>query len=402
MPLRQILLAILAVLIGSVIIKVGNALLSLTIVLNLDAAGATKLQVGFVAAFFMVGFMAGGLCARRVIGQLGHVRAFAGVTSLSAIVTLLFPLIESTLAWTVLRMLYGFTGAISYVVFESWLNERATVATRGRVMGVYASSNYLALTVGQLLVNVTDLGPLAFQLCAMLVMAGLIPMVSTRLPQPEIRQVQHLSIGALYRQSPLAVVAVTCGGLMNGGVFGLNQLFAKSIGLSLLQISLFGGAGVFGAFLFLWVVGRFSDRYGRRPALAGALAVVVVTSTLLALSGWLGFGFPALLAIALVQGAPLLSVYHSAVAHAYDRMPREHYVSASASFQIFFSVGSIIGPVLCGWLMDFDVHAMWIYVGTIALLLLLFLAYRWVVRPQVVPDPAAPAAPSAPREGVTA
>ena len=44
------------------------------------------------------------------------------------------------------------------------LNERATVATRGRVMSDYASTNYLALTLGQLLVNVTGPGPLAFQL----------------------------------------------------------------------------------------------------------------------------------------------------------------------------------------------------------------------------------------------
>jgi MFS family permease len=226
-------------------------------------------------------------------------------------------------------------------------------------------------------------------------------MVSTRLPQPEIKQAQRLSIVALYRESPLAVVAVTAGGLMNGGVFGLNALFAKDIGFSLLQVSLFTGSGVFGAFLFLWVIGRISDRYGRRAALAGALAVVVVTSTLLASSGWLGFGFPALLAIALVQGAPLLSVYHSAVAHAYDRLPREHYVAASASFQIFFSVGSIVGPIVCGALMDIDVHALWIYVGAIAALLLLFLTYRWIVRPHVVPDPDAPAT-KAPREGIPA
>ena len=401
MSLRHILIAIFAVLAGSVIIKVGNALLNLSIILNLDATGISKQAIGFVAASFMVGFLAGGFSARRVIGRLGHVRAFAGVTSLSAIVTLLFPLIDSSIAWIFLRAVYGFTGAISYVVFESWLNERATVETRGRVMGVYASSNYLALAVGQLLVNVTGPGPLAFQLCAMLVMAGLIPMVSTRLPQPELKQAHYLSMPALYRQSPLAVVAVTAGGLMNGGVFGLNAIFAKGIGLSLLQVSLFTGAGVFGAFLFLWVIGRFSDRYGRRQALAGALVVVVTTSTLLAMSGWLGFGFPALMAIALIQGAPLLSVYHSAVAHAFDRMPREHYVSASASFQIFFSVGSIVGPIACGSLMDIDVHALWIYVASIAGLLLLFLAYRWIVRPQVVPDPAAPV-PEPPREGVTA
>ena len=399
--MRQILLAVFAVLLGSVIAKLGNALLSLTLVLRLNETGVPKQEIGVVAASFMVGFLVGGFYTRQIIGAIGHVRAFAGVSAVAAIVTLLFPLIDDPFAWAALRMVYGFTGAVSYIVFESWLNERSTPETRGRVLSLYGTTNYLAMSLGQLLINVTALGNLAFTLCAMLVIAALIPVVSTRLPQPTLGEAQRMSPRALYRQSPLAVVAVIGTGLVNGAVFGMVAVFAQGIGLDLLQVSLFSGAGVFSAFLFLWLIGRFSDRYGRRAAMAGALGIVIVTSLLLAFSGLLGLGFPALLALVIVQGAPLLSIYHSAVAHAYDRMPRAYYVAASGSFQIFFSLGSIVGPIVVGLLMEFiGLHALWAYVAVRATALLAFVIYRWSVRPHVEPDPASPP-PKPPRGGVT-
>lgn len=399
--MRQILLAVFAVLLGSVIAKLGNALLSLTLVLRMNESGIPKQEIGVVAASFMVGFLIGGFYTRHIIGAIGHVRAFAGVSALAAIATLLFPLIDDPWVWAALRVVYGFTGAVSYIVFESWLNERSTPETRGRVLSLYGTTNYLAMSLGQLLINVTALGNLAFTLCAMLVMAALIPVVSTRLPQPVLGEAERMSPRALYRQSPLAVVAVTGAGLMSGAVFGMIAVFAQGIGLDLLEVSLFSGAGVFSAFLFLWLVGRFSDRYGRRAAMAGALGIVIVASTMLAFSELLDLGFPALLALAMLQGTPLLSVYHSAVAHAYDRMPRAYYVAASASFQIFFSLGSIAGPIAVGLLMEHvGLYALWVYVAAIAAALLAFVIYRWRVRPHVELDLAAPP-PKPPRGGVT-
>ncbi len=399
--MRQILLALFAVLLGSVIAKLGNALLGLTLVLRMNESGVPKQEIGLVAASFMAGFMIGGFYTRRIIEAIGHVRAFAGVSAVAAICTLLFPLLDDPWVWAGLRAIYGFTGAVSYIVFESWLNERATPETRGRVLSIYGTSNYLAITLGQLMINFTALGNFAFTLCAILVMSALIPVVSTRLPQPSLGEAARLSPRALYRQSPMAVVAVVGGGMISGALFGMNAVFAQGIGLDLLQVSIFSGSGVFSAFLFLWLIGRFSDRYGRRAALAGALGLVVLTSTLMAFSGLLGFGFPTLLALAILQGAPLLSVYHSAVAHAYDRMPRAYYVAASGSFQICFSVGSIIGPILVGYLMQHvGLYALFGYVAVISGFLLAFVFYRWKVRPQVETDLQSPT-PKPPRGGVT-
>ncbi len=397
----QILAAIFAVLLGSVLMKLGNSLLSLTVTLSLNQSGTPKEVIGLVSAAFSGGFLVGGFYARRLIGAVGHVRALSLATAAAAIFTLAFPLVVDGWVWAGLRAVYGFTSAVVYIVFESWLNERATPQNRGRMLGIYATSNYFALTLGQLLINATPLGGnLAFSLCAALILAGLMPVVSTRLPQPEVKAAQRLSARQLYRESPLAVVTVVGGGLLSGGLFGMVAIFAQEIGLDLLQVSLLSGSYVFGAFLLMWLIGRMSDRFGRRVALAWALGVVVILSLLMALSGELGLGFPVLVAIALVLGAHMLSVYHSAVAHAYDRLPKEHYVAASSSFQIFFSVGSICGPVITGWLIQhLGPYMLWAYAATIATLLLVFVAYRWIVRPAVTVDAAAPT-PRTPQEVV--
>lgn len=392
--LRQLLAAVLAVLIGSILMKLGNALLSLTISLSLNEAGVGKEQIGVVAAIFSAGYLVGGLYANRLIRTIGHVRAIAGTTALAAIVTLLLPLYLDSVYWALLRGVYGFTVAVGYIVFESWLNERATNETRGRVLGLYATSNYLALSLGQLLINVTPLGDsLAFSLCAMLILAGLIPVVSTRLPQPALSDVERLSPWALYRHSPLAVVAVMGSGLLSGGLFGLNAVFAQEIGLSLFQVSLFTGANVFGGFLLLWFIGRLSDRLGRRFALGCGLAGVAATS-LVILSGALwSLPFALLLAASLLLGGHLSSLYHMAVAHAYDRLPRQHYVAASGSFQLYYSAGSIVGPIVVGGLMEvFGSYALWGYLAAVAGVILAFLIYRSLVRP-VVQSPGAAEVP---------
>lgn len=375
--------------------KLGNALLGLTITLSLNEAGVGKEQIGVVTAVFSAGYLLGGLYANRMIKAVGHVRALAGTTALAAIATLLLPLYVDSLYWALLRGVYGFTVAVGYIVFESWLNERASNETRGRVLSLYATSNYLALTLGQLMINLTPLGDtLAFSLCAMLVLAGLIPVVATRLPQPVLAEVQRLSPWALYRHSPLAVVAVLGTGLLSGGVFGLNAVFAQEIGLNLFQVSLFTGANVLGGFLMLWFIGRLSDRLGRRFALGCGLAGVTLASLAILSGVFWNLPFALLLVLALLLGGHLSSLYHTAVAHAYDRLPRQHYVAASGSFQLYYSLGSIVGPILVGVLMEqFGPYALWGYLVAVAGVILAFLVYRSRVRP-AAQTPATTEAPS--------
>ena len=135
----------------------------------------------------------------------------------------------------------------------------------------------------------------------------------------------------------------------------------------------FGIANFFGA----PILGRLSDRYGRRPVLlVGFLGLALnFFATAMAQALWV------LVAVRLVGGA---FQANAAVAHAYvadisspeDRARRFGLVGA------MFGVGYVLGPVMGGVLGDIDLHLPFYVAGALAVLNTL---YGWLVLPESLP-----------------
>ncbi len=88
--------------------------------------------------------------------------------------------------WILMRAAYGFAAANLYMVIESWLNERATNQTRGRIFASYLTVNFASLVVGQMLFSSNrPTSSSLFELAAVLYALCLIPVSLTSLPQPQ-------------------------------------------------------------------------------------------------------------------------------------------------------------------------------------------------------------------------
>lgn len=335
-----------SLLLAGAVMLLGGSLLGLILPLKMRAAGFPAETTGLVMAAYFGGLLAGSLYGKRLIGEVGHIRAFAGFAAIMAASVVAYPLLFEPLSWGLLRLIQGFCIAGLFAVLESWLNDRTDNARRGRVLGVYMIVNYAAIMSGQLMVNLWDIGGQeGFLMAAMLAALCLVPVVLTRLEAPDLAEIKPLNLRQLYAASPLAVVAACASGLMMGGYYGMGAIFASDLGFDVLWVSLFTSSVILGGLSFQWPIGRLSDRLDRRTVLLGLLVVLIlVCAGGMAWTAAQGPAWP-LLGLGLVLGATMTAVYPISVAQAFDYLPRDRYVAASSGLLLAYSAGATAGPI---------------------------------------------------------
>jgi MFS family permease len=350
-------------LLGFAMVRMGTSLLAIVLPLNMQASGHSQTATGAIMAAFFVGLMVGSMQVKSVIGKVGHIRAFAGFAALVAASSLLYPALPPMPAWGALRFVEGFCLAGLVAVTESWLNARSTNAMRGRVLGIYMLCAYSAVVLGQLGVNLSDVGgQTAFMVAAFFIMLSVVPVALTRIEGPKLDVIEALSLRELFAFSPLGVVGSVVAGLLTGAFYGMGPVLADRSGLSLWQVSLFMASVIGGGIAFQWPVGKLSDIYDRRTVLTVVLAALVAVSAVLAalvaVSAVMGVLFgpdlemPLLLGLAALYGGGIVTIYPIAVAHTFDYLKPGRYIAASAGLLLFYSGGAALGPLLSAFAMS--------------------------------------------------
>lgn len=332
----------------------GSAMLGTLVSLRLELEGFTDATIGVVLACYSVGFVMGATWGSLVIRSVGHIRAFSTYAAVACAVTLLHPLLLSESAWALLRLMMGFCLAGLMTVTESWINDRATNESRGKLLGLYTINFYMASSAGQLLVGVSDPSrAVAFSVVAILIVLSLVPLSLTRGLVPIApAQTAGMSIRELVDAAPAGVTGVLVAGVAIGTFIALAPLYALRQGLSTELLARYMGISVMSAVLLQWPAGWLSDRLGRLPVLVGLLVAGSAVALLLAL-----FGTLSLVLMFVLSGcffAVVTSLYPVSVALANDQLPNERLVAACASLLRIYGVGTIVGPLLgallMGWL----------------------------------------------------
>jgi MFS family permease len=339
------LLQVAALLSGTAILLLGAGLLTILLPVRATLEGFSTLAVGLITASYYTGFVAGCLLAPHLVRRVGHIRTFAAFAATAASAALLLGLYVSPPTWIGFRAVVGFCLAGLYMVIESWLNERSTNETRGRIFAAYMFVNLSAITAGQFGLAAGD--PAADRLFAFAAIGigfALVPVALTGASAPApLAQVQ-LRLGHLYRLSPVGMVGCLFAGLATGAFWGLAPVFATARGLSAGEVALFMGLAIIGGALGQWPLGRISDRADRRHVIiAACLGAAGASAALAALPASPGH---ADLALAFVAGAFMFSVYSLSVAHANDFIPADQFVEASSGLLLVFGIGAIVGPLL--------------------------------------------------------
>ena len=347
------------------------------------ALNFSSAEIGLLGSAHFFGFFIGCWYAPRVMGAVGHSRAFAAFAAAGVIGLIAHMLIINPYAWALMRIASGLCIAGCYTVLESWLQAKVTNETRGRTMGTYRVVDNLAFLIAQLLISFLEPADyVAYNFLALVCCASLLPLTLTKIKPPETPKALKLRPKLALFRSPLAVAGVLVAAVSAAAFRMVGPIYGAQVGLEIEQIAYFLSAYVFGGALAQYPIGWFADKYDRRWILIWLSVAAIMSSiisTSVAYNNTLG-----IFLIAFGFGFTTFPIYSVAAAHAHDFASLDERVELSASLLFYYAIGAIAAPLFASFLMDsFGPNAMFLLIAFAHLLLVMFGVARMRVRPTV-------------------
>lgn len=311
----------------------------------------TKAQIGLLGSAHFFGFFIGCWWAPRLMGEVGHSRAFAAFTATGAIGLLAHMIIVDPYAWAIMRIASGLCIAGCYTVIEAWLQARVTNDTRGRTMGTYRIVDMGGSLAAQLIIGVLEPASyVSYNLLAILCCAALIPMTLTKMKQPDVVGAPRLRPMLAVARSPLAAFGVVVAALSSASFRMVGPIYGQEVGLNIDQIAYFLAAFVLGGALAQYPVGWLADKYDRRWVLIwlslAAIGSCLVTALIETTS-------PALIMLmAGLFGLTTFPIFSVSAAHAHDFASNQERIELSAALMFFFALGAIAAPYMASMLIE--------------------------------------------------
>lgn len=343
--------------------------------------GFSQSQVGFLGSAHFFGFFIGCWWAPRLMGSVGHSRAFATFTAMGAIGLAAHIIVTEPWFWTLCRIGSGICVAGCYTVIEAWLQAKVTNETRGRAMGSYRIADTGASFVAQFMIGaLANLETyIAYNILTILCCASLLPLALTRVPQPETPKTTRLRPALAWACSPLAVAAVLVAALSSASFRMVGPIYGQEVGLTANQIGTFLAAFVAGGALAQYPVGWLADKYDRRWVMIGLSVAAIIACAVTV--GTAGNGTTSILLAAGFFGLTTFPIYSVATAHAHDFATSEQRVELSAALMFFFALGAIAAPYTTSALIGaFGPEALFYFISAGHVLLVVFGLTRMRVR----------------------
>ena len=371
-----------ALLLGMMLLMVGNGLQGTLLGVRGGIEGFSTFEMSFVMSAYFAGFLVGSRVAPEMIRRVGHVRVFAALASFVSAILILYPAFANPVAWACGRIAIGFCFSGVYVAAESWLNNSADNSNRGKALSIYMIVQMIGIVSAQALLALGDAtGYALFIVSSVLVSISFAPILLSVAPTPAFETAKPMPLRTLIETSPLSCLGMFLLGGVFSAQFGMSAVYGTAAGLSITQISLFVSSIYIGALLMQYPIGLFSDRVDRRlvilvVALLGGLASVVAFLN--------GEYFGALLMVAFVIGGTSNPLYSLLIAYTNDYLEADDMAAACGGLIFINGVGAISGPLIIGWVMDrYGPESFFVVIAVLMLTMASYAGFRMTQRTRV-------------------
>lgn len=320
-----------------------------------ESIGASPAEIGWIVIAStipgtLVSFPAGALS-----DFLGHRRVLIASLVVFATAPFLYLLVHSAWQLVAVRFYHGFATAIFGTVASAAIAERYTDDRAAR-LSTYSSVTIVGRSIapflGGALISMASFGAV-YVACAVSGVLALVAGLFLRDGAPRGKQKLEMphfwkSLVTVLKDRGIMLVSLVEAAqyLVFGAIEAFLALFAASLGIPAWQIGIILGVQLVSIVFVKPLMGRVSDRVGRKQVIVPGLLIGAASVVLLPyLASFIGLSV-----LSLLFGLGFATVTSSTSALVADLTKNGRYGSSMGVLRTVMDVGQSIGPVLTGWM----------------------------------------------------
>ena len=298
----------------------------------LQTQGYSDAAIGFSAAMTPLGVLVASPVYPRIIRRFGDWQVVAVCLVVTGLVILMMGLWANFAVFLLLRFLLGVFDSGVFIISETWINQLASTRSRGRIVGLYATSLSTGFGLGPLILAWTGSESfLPFAIGSACCALALVVVLAVRRAAPGMHRKQASSSFSFLRLAPTLLVAIAVFAFWDAAVLALFPIYGMSFGMTASFASLALAVCILGNTLLQFPIGWLADLTSRRAVLILCCCVVVGVALLLPV---ISDAKAVLLPVLFVWGAAADGVYTMAMTELGDRFSGSDLVAGNAAFAV--------------------------------------------------------------------
>ncbi|MFD2618478.1 MFS transporter [Terrilactibacillus laevilacticus] len=354
-------------LIGSVFISgMSQGMLMTTLSILLEKQGLSSALNGFNAMSLYIGVLIAAPLIEKPTNKYGYKPMLLLGLLLTLVPIFLFPIWSYFWFWFALRLIIGLGDNMLHFAAQVWITVSSPKEKKGRNIAFYGLSYGLGFAIGPLIASSLVFGLyLPFLIAGISCLLFFIPMlfIENDFPEKFVPNKKHEK-NYFYRHKK--ILSLAWSGLVVTFTYGfleasLNSnfpVFALRQGLNLSDISIILPTFVLGSLLTQVPLGSIGDKIGRR------ILILIVTSLgacIFIISAIFSHSFLALLITFFISGMLVGSLFSMGMTYLSDILKPSFIPLANILAGISFSLGSMTGPLVGGFLIKYVPNGSFLY-----------------------------------------
>ncbi|MDP4085545.1 MAG: MFS transporter [Bacillota bacterium] len=291
----------------------------------------------------------------------------------------LFPLWQSFWFWFILRLFIGIGDHSLHFATQTWITSFSPENKRGRNISLYGLFFGIGFAAGPLMTPLVNISPsLPFIVSGCLCLVGWFFLLAVKNDIPEqskginsfLENIKRFS--KAWKYGWIAFLPPLSYGFLESSLNGSFPVFALRIGMDVSKVSIILSGFAIGSIITQLPLGILSDKYGRKSVLTTVLFLGFISFTT---ASFLEYSFIGLVLCFLISGMAVGSTFSLGISYMSDLLPKELLPAGNLMCGIFFSLGSLCGPIIGGLFIQFFKHTSFFYIISMVLMMITFILF---------------------------